>query len=134
MRNWTPILFHHCAKFDRIMPAESIPATDDCVPWPGKFKGGYPDCGGVYAHRVAYTLYYGQIPENYTIDHTCFNKACVNPRHLEAVTAGENIARARRVGLYDAQRKASSESMKRRMADPAYAEKVRRARWQNKRI
>lgn len=48
----------------------------------------------VYAHRLAYELLVGPIPSGMTIDHTCANRLCVNPAHLEAVTIRENIRRA----------------------------------------
>jgi hypothetical protein len=38
-----------------------------------------------YAHRVAYEIYRGKIPEGLTIDHLCRVRSCVNPDHLEAV-------------------------------------------------
>lgn len=46
-----------------------------------------------YAHRVAYVLYVGEIPDGLHIDHLCRVKACVNPEHLEPVTNAENHAR-----------------------------------------
>ena len=46
------------------------------------------------AHRVAYALFVGPIPDGLTIDHLCRNKTCVNPAHLEPVTIGENVRRA----------------------------------------
>lgn len=45
------------------------------------------------AHRVAYSLVYGEIPAGLVVDHLCRNKLCVNPKHLEAVTQRENILR-----------------------------------------
>ncbi len=45
------------------------------------------------AHRVAYTLLVGPIPEGLAIDHLCRNRGCVNPSHLEPVTNRENLLR-----------------------------------------
>lgn len=47
----------------------------------------------VRAHRYAYELLIGPIPEGLQLDHLCRVRECVNPRHLEPVTAGENIRR-----------------------------------------
>lgn len=45
------------------------------------------------AHRAAWTYANGPIPDGYTVDHTCFNKACVNPAHLRLLTNPDNAAR-----------------------------------------
>jgi len=49
------------------------------------------------AHRIAYRLLVGIIPDGMHLDHLCRNHACVNPTHLEVVTAQVNILRG--VGL-----------------------------------
>lgn len=50
------------------------------------------------AHRFAYEFIYGPIPKGLEIDHTCHNKLCVNPAHLELVTHQENCKRRPRSG------------------------------------
>lgn len=56
----------------------------------GKFKVGGRDA---YAHRFSYELARGPIPARLTVDHLCRCRRCVNPDHLEAVTARVNILR-----------------------------------------
>lgn len=46
------------------------------------------------AHRVAYELAVGPIPNGLTIDHLCGNLLCCRPDHLEPVSRRENIRRA----------------------------------------
>ena len=45
------------------------------------------------AHRVAWELENGPIPDGLVIDHLCRNRACVNADHLEVVSPGENTLR-----------------------------------------
>jgi HNH endonuclease len=73
--------------------------TATCWIWHGTIVHGY---GQYYqvgktsaAHRIAYELYVGSIPDGLEIDHTCHNTLCVNPAHLEPVTSEENARRNR---------------------------------------
>ena len=71
-----------------------------CWLWTGaKTKSGYgmfrelpASAGGKAepAHRWAYKHWVGPIPDGYTIDHKCRVISCVEPEHLEAVTAQDN--------------------------------------------
>ena len=45
----------------------------------------------VQAHRWAWELVNGQIPEDFVIDHICRNRKCVLPEHLRMITQQENI-------------------------------------------
>jgi hypothetical protein len=77
--------------WDRVVPDGA------CLLWPTSSKGGYGTLsrGGttLLAHRVAYELLVGPIPEGLTLDHLCRNRACVNPDHLEPVTMRVNVLR-----------------------------------------
>jgi hypothetical protein len=67
---------------------------ENCWEWQAAVNGdGYAAYGGTFAHRVIYQFFYGLIPAGYQIDHTCRNKRCVNPVHLDVVTHAENQRR-----------------------------------------
>lgn len=79
-----------------------VEKTKTCWLWTGAIgKGGYgnfyADRRYVRAHRFAYELLVGPIPEGLDIDHVrargCRHRHCVNPAHLEPVTRQENLLR-----------------------------------------
>lgn len=45
------------------------------------------------AHRVAYELMIGPIPDGLQLDHLCRVRRCVNPYHLDPVTTAVNTQR-----------------------------------------
>lgn len=90
-----------------------VRGPEECWPW---LKGKSTGYGVIWsrergravkAHRVAYELTVGPIPDELVIDHTCHNdtdcpggsscphRACQNPVHLEPVEFGENITRGK---------------------------------------
>lgn len=58
------------------------------------------------AHRAAYVLLVGPIPEGLTLDHKCRQTLCVNPDHLEPVSRRENIMRGNGTGAINARKTA----------------------------
>lgn len=72
--------------------------SDGCWQWTSFVRpDGYPmfrfGQRAIRAHRFAYELLVGPIPEGMQLDHLCRNRACVNPTHREPVTHRENIMR-----------------------------------------
>ena len=71
--------------------------TEKCWEWAGtKHSNGYGliPWGGrwVYAHRLAYELFKGQVPEGLDVLHSCDNPPCTKPEHLRAGTHKDNMA------------------------------------------
>lgn len=69
--------------------------TDDCMEWMGqRLPKGYGTLAinsvRTYAHRVAYSLAFGPIPDGFQVCHRCDNPPCCNPTHLFLGTALDN--------------------------------------------
>ena len=81
-----------------------VQKTESCWPWIGSVDRG-TGYGAMrvkcadgrwrkkWAHRLSYELHIGPIEDGREIDHLCRVRSCVNPSHLEMVTAQENIRR-----------------------------------------
>lgn len=81
------------------------PSEGGCILWTnrldangyGLYTGVEPRPGdklgrkkSMVAHRFAWFLHYGEVP-NGELDHTCYNRACVNIAHLRVVNRREHI-------------------------------------------
>ena len=78
-----------------------VQKTEECWLWTASTIRGYgqlhlttqPKKRMILAHRFAYELLVGPIPEGLELDHLCRQPLCVNPAHLEPVMHGENVRR-----------------------------------------
>lgn len=93
---------------EEIMERIRNKSTNDikgCWVWQGTHSGtgrggGYPrmslDGATMAVHRVMWSCVNGPIPHKKQIDHTCENRMCVNPDHLEMVTNLQNQRRKKK--------------------------------------
>lgn len=74
------------------------PELGPCWEWTAyKLKTGYgyfsyKHAKAKYAHRVAYEMAFGDIPEGLSVLHKCDHPNCVRPSHLFLGTTQDNIA------------------------------------------
>ena len=84
-------------KYHRGTPEERFLArvvkSDGCWEYDGYRFRGYGKFGvspkqSVLAHKFAYELWVGPVPDGKHLHHRCGNRACVRPDHLEVVEPG----------------------------------------------
>ncbi len=80
-----------------------------CWTWTGNVDpGGYGTFwtggGRAKAHRWSYEFFVADIPHGLQLDHLCRNRGCVNPWHLEPVTARVNTLRSEGITAAHARR------------------------------
>lgn len=96
---------HPSLTKDQLRFLSKVHIGDGCWLWTGrKMKSGY----GVFlmselhttilAHRAAYTLFCGSIPQGLYVCHSCDITSCVNPKHLWVGTQKDNLQDMSRKG------------------------------------
>jgi hypothetical protein len=78
--------------------ARCVANQEGCWIWTGALAHGYGvigrnQTGSTNVHKVMYILTFGLVPKGMELDHTCRNRNCCNPEHLEPVTHLENCRR-----------------------------------------
>lgn len=86
-----------------------VDKTPECWLWKASVQpAGYGQfwLNGTYigAHRYAYQLLVGPIPDGLQVDHLCRVRACVNPGHMEVVTLSENVLRGTGISAMNARK------------------------------
>lgn len=99
-KNGLPKIIGIYSAKERLSQSYEVDKDSGCWLWRlATNNSGYgciwlPGQGKLPAHRASYMTHKGPIPTGLVIDHLCRNRRCINPAHLEAVTASENMLRA----------------------------------------
>ena len=90
--------------------------ADECWEWTASLSGngyGYFRLDGrmVNAHRVAYELSHGAIPDRLQVLHSCDNPPCCNPSHLFLGTHTDNMRDKGNKGRWNGKTKLTAEQV-----------------------
>lgn len=83
---------------ERLIANSVMDDASPCWHWTGEYSGKYGKLSvrvngrhtKLWAHRVAYEVWNGPIPESMTVEHVCRTTSCINPGHLTLLTRADN--------------------------------------------
>lgn len=88
----------------RLLKGITVNASTECWEWnKGVNRQGYGriqliNRKGARAHRAAYEVFKGQIPQGMCVCHKCDNRKCINPDHLFLGTYKDNYRDSKEKG------------------------------------
>ena len=85
-KGWAP-KYMEAYFWDRVEIVEG-----SCWNWKNVKREGYGVFKRFPAYRIAYEHVIGPVPKEHELHHTCLNRACVNPYHLQPLTREEHLA------------------------------------------
>lgn len=93
---------------ERLKEMIKVNPISGCWEWQGTKRAGYGRTiigsrkdgtrKSISAHRLAYLLWNGDIPDGYFVCHKCDNRACINPEDLFVGTRQDNVDDRERKG------------------------------------
>lgn len=112
MTRWIELTDAFDPQFEAFV-SQIEPLTNGCCwRWTGpKNRNGYGDFGGeryYLAHRYAFGVMRGDFAPRQHLHHVCERKDCVNPLHLQVMTASEHTRHHGVLKRFHASRKAKT--------------------------